>query len=82
MKVVMILPNLLLQKPSAKSKAKEHTTALEQRLKMWNEGKIQDLLRDAIAIQSKLKSGKKKSTDDITRVFSKLVFEEKIGAAL
>ena len=82
MKVVMILPNLLLQKPSAKSKAKDLSKALEERLSQWNEGKIQDLLRDAKAIQEKLKSAKKKSTDDVNRVFSKLIFEGKIGAAL
>ena len=32
MKVVMVLPNLLLQKPSATSKAKEHSKVLEDRL--------------------------------------------------
>ena len=82
MKVVMVLPNLLLQKPSAKSKAKDHSKALEERLKMWKDGNIQDLLRDCKAVQTKLKSGKKKTTIDITRIFSKLIFEGKIGAAL
>ena len=61
MKVVAILPNLLLQKPSAKSKAKEHTKILEQRLEMWNNGNILGLLRDSRAIQKKLKSGKIKT---------------------
>ena len=54
MKVVMILPNLLLQKPSSKSKAKDHSKALEERLKQWNEGKFMELLRDCKIIQKKL----------------------------
>ena len=82
LKVVSVLPNLLLQKPTPKSKTKDHSKALEQRLQMWNDGNIADLLRDCRAIQKKLKLGKKRTVDDVTRIFSKLVFEGKIGAAL
>ena len=82
LKVVNILPNLQLQKPSANSKTKDHTKALEQRLQKWNDGKIIELLRDCQAIQKKLHQGKKQSADDVSRIFSKLVFEGKIGAAL
>ena len=35
--VIMILPNLLHQKPSAKSKAKEHSQLPNERLQMWND---------------------------------------------
>ena len=55
---------------------------MEQRLQLWNEGKITELLRDCRAIQKKLKSGKKRTADDVTRTFSNLIFEGKIGAAL
>ena len=34
-KVIMIMPNLLLQKPSKCSKSKEHLKALERRLLSW-----------------------------------------------
>jgi hypothetical protein len=44
MKVVMILPGLLLQKPNAKSKAKEHTKALDERLKLWKDGKLDQIV--------------------------------------
>ena len=44
-KVVMILPGLLLQKPSATSKGKEHSTALGVRLQLWKEGKYDEILR-------------------------------------
>ena len=81
-KVVMILPNLLLQKPSGTSKAKEHTKVLTDRLQLWSEGKIRELLRDCHQIQKKLKSSRKRSMDDIHRIFSNLVMEGKIGPAL
>ena len=82
LKVVMILPNLLLQKPSSKSKAKDHSKALEERLNMWKEGKLLELLRDCKVIQKKLRSGKTRTLKDINRIFTKLVFEGKTGAAL
>ena len=34
-KAIMIMPNLLLQKPSKNSKAKDHLTALERRMSSW-----------------------------------------------
>ena len=40
----MIIPNLLLQKPSAKSKTKDHVKALGDRLKLWEEGKLNELV--------------------------------------
>ena len=82
LRVVMVLPNLLLQKPSSTSKAKEHTKTLESRLKLWSEGKFVELLRECKTIQRKLKAGKKKTVNDINRIFSKLIFEGKISAAL
>ena len=82
LKVIAVLPNLMLQKPSAKSKSKDHSEALESRLQLWSEGNIMDILRECTTIQTKLKSGKKRSTEDITRIFSNLIFEGKFGAAL
>ena len=58
MKVVNILPNMLLQKPSATSKAKDHFTALEERLQMWKDGKIKELWNDNRVIQKKLSTKK------------------------
>ena len=43
MKIVMILPNLMLQKPSATSKAKNHSKSLEGSLRKWNDGKIEEI---------------------------------------
>ena len=38
LKAFMILPTLILQKPSARSKSKEHTEAVERRLQLWRRG--------------------------------------------
>ena len=73
-KVVMILPNLPLQKPSSTRKSKEHSKVLEDRPNMWNNGDLNGLLRDCRATQRKMRSGKKRTGADVTRIFSKLVF--------
>jgi hypothetical protein len=44
-KIFLMLPTILLQKPSAKStKAKQHSEALERRLQQWRMGKIDELV--------------------------------------
>ena len=51
---VMTMPMLLLQKPSLKSKAKDHSECLNRRLNLWVEGKFDDLMRESRTIQNKL----------------------------
>ena len=82
MTVLMTLPNLLLQKPSAKSKARDHTKALEQRLVLWKEGKLDDIWKECQIIQKKLHAKPTRSATDVSKTFSKLMFEGKVGAAL
>ena len=43
LKAFMVLPTLILQKPSATSKSKEHGEAIKRRLALWKQGEI-DLL--------------------------------------
>ena len=81
-KVFMTLPSLLLQKSSKNSKAKEHTSKLEERMKLWNDGKINKLLKEGQNIQKKLLSSKSRSPEDNARIFSGLMFKGKINAAL
>ena len=50
------MPALLLQKPSRKSKARDHLSALERRLKLWGEGNINKLLDESKEIQERLPS--------------------------
>ena len=38
------MPNLLLQKPSKKSKSKDHTLALQRRMKLWESGEFAELV--------------------------------------
>ena len=52
----MLMPAFLLQKPSKSLKSKDHHAALERRLKLWKEGKIEELLYEGQTIQEKLKS--------------------------
>ena len=55
LKAVMIMPCLLLQKPSKYSKAKDHIKALERRLKLWTDGILAELLKEGESIQSSFK---------------------------
>ena len=78
----MVLPNLLLQKPDAKSKSAAHLAKLKERLALWKTGNINILVRECRHIQKKLSKSKRKTSEDAARIFSKLIFEGKISAAL
>ena len=39
-KVIIVMPSLLLQKPSQKSKSKDHLRVLERRLELWESGEV------------------------------------------
>ena len=56
LKAIHVMPALLLQKPSRKSKARDHLIALERRLKLWGEGNINELLGESKEIQERLPS--------------------------
>ena len=81
LKVYMILPSLLLQKPSRKPKAKQHSAKLSQRLTLWKEAKIDILLREGKAIQRQLQR-KPRSKEEITKIFSRLMLQGKVIATL
>ena len=83
LKVFMILPNLLLQKPSKQSKAKEHNVKLGERLQLWKDGDIKSLVNEGRTIQKRIiNTNKKRSEPDVTRIFSKLMMEGKVSAAI
>ena len=54
MEAAMTMPALLLQKPSSRSKEREHAIHLECRLKLWLEGKLDDLKHEGRTIQRQL----------------------------
>ena len=62
--LVHIFLPLVLQKPSSNSKAKENAKYLQARLKLWSEGKIDDLLNEGKEIQRRLKIKSKKRTEN------------------
>ena len=85
MKAAMTMPALLLQKPSSRSKAKEHATHLERHLKLWSEGKLDDLIHEGHTIQHQLIRGQKslqQNDEQTSRRFAKLMMEGKVRAAL
>ena len=45
-KAIMVIPGLLLKKPSRKSKSKDHLTSLENRMKLWHAGGVVERSRD------------------------------------
>ena len=47
----MIMPSLLLQKPSQKSKSREHLKALKRPMDLWTSGEVQNLPHEGETIQ-------------------------------
>lgn len=83
LKAFMALPTLILQKPSAISKSKEHSAAIERRLNLWRQGDLDVLLKEVRFIQGKFVNSKSARTvEDISKVFAKLVFQGKLSAAI
>ena len=64
--LVHIFLPLMLQKPSSKSKAKDHCKYLEKRLKLWTEGDLDSIMAENREIQKKLRQSqdKKKETKE------------------
>ena len=84
LKACTVMQCLLLQKPHAKSKAKEHAVHLERRLKLWREGNVEALVHEGRCIQKHLNlSGNQTSDSEKTaRIFSRLMLQGKVNAAL
>ena len=52
----------MLQKPSSKSKAKDHTKSLDKRLKWWNAGDLKSIMAENREIQRILKKDQNKTS--------------------
>ena len=82
----MVLPALILQKPHAKSKTREHVLSMKRRLQLWKivdgEG-FDDLFTEVEAIQKKLKSRpRKQQVFNAEKTFANLIMQGKISAAM
>jgi len=83
LKAMMIMPSLLLQKPSRTSKAKDHLKALERRLDLWNPGNILELLHEAETIQKSLKTiCSKRYISEISKKFASHMHKGNVNAAI
>ena len=79
----MILPALILQKPSKRSKAKDHKQCVTRRMQLWKEGNICEIMREVRYIQRKITTSKKQCTaEDISKTFAKLMMQGKVSVAL
>ena len=78
------MPALLLQKPSRKSKAKDHKIALEKRMKLWEEGKILELLQEGKTIQDRLINSTNRNTSikDTSRKFIERMSKGNVNGAI
>ena len=72
---------LVLQKPAAKSKPRDHIKYLKKRLEWWKNGQIKDLIDEGTVIQKNLK-GSKQQTTSIMKGFTRLMFQGKVKQAL
>ena len=79
-KAIMIMPNLLLQKPSTNSKAKDHLTALERRMQSWLKGDLMELLHEGETIQKNLTQQLTKG--NIGKISKKFAVLMRINAAI
>ena len=83
LKCLMIMPALLLQKPSKTSKSKDHVIALKRRLQAWEKGDLLLLLQESKTIQKRLiSSAPKNSSDALSRKFASLMKQGKTQAAV
>ena len=78
LKIFIILPALLLQKPSSKSKSSEHNDLLQRRFELWEQKDINKLVREGKIIQRRLLQSKKKKDSDTARKISNLMFKGKV----
>ena len=80
-KVHIFIP-LMLQKPSAKSKAKDHAKYLEKRLKLWSAGNLDALMSENREIQKKLVRNQEKKDESKYKNFNKFMLLGKISQAM
>ena len=82
-KCIMIMPILLLQKPSKDSKSKDHVSALKRRLPTWHNGELLELKKECKTIQKCIKSNLPKNTiEAVSKKFSSLMKKGKLNAAV
>ena len=85
MKILMIMPSSLLQKPGYKSKSKVHSECLSRRLVKWEDGDFDALLKEGRAIQKKNKethTQMKKNADNLSKRFTNFILKGQTTSAM
>ena len=73
---------LMLQKPSAKSKAKDHTRYLNKRIELWKSGKVSEIMSECKEIQKRLVKSKRRQQQSILKGFTNLMLLGKVKQAI
>lgn len=78
------MQSLLLQKPHAKSKSKDHVSCVERRLSLWSAEKFKQLISEGKCIQSHLSSNyaSHNEINHIAKGFNRLMLQGKIRQAV
>ena len=83
LKLLMILPSLLLQRTSKGVKARVNKDHLQRRLDMWDEKKIEDLVKEGKIVQSRFNvDNNGRVEEDMVKSFRNLMINGKVNAAL
>ncbi|EDO48836.1 predicted protein [Nematostella vectensis] len=82
LKAAFVSLAVALQKPSPKSKEKDHQEALSKRLALWKAGEICKPLREGRILQGRIGKLKTSDSPERSKVFAKLVLEGQINSAL
>ena len=82
MKICVILPHLLLQKPHQKSRAKEHNNQLSRRLSLWENGQLEDLVNEGRCIQQRISLNTREVSVNRNKLFDQLMSHGRTNAAL
>ena len=73
---------LMLQKPSAKSKNKDHVRYLKKRLDLWREGKVEEIVSECMEIQRRLQTSKQAQDKSKQKRFTNLMMMGKVKDAI
>ena len=81
--VIMVMPSLILQKPSRNSKAKDHSEAIQRRMILWQSGDLLQLFKEAETIEKGQKDSiKQKSIAQLSKKFVEYVNKGNINSAI
>ena len=83
LKALMIMPAILLQRTSKKTKSSDNKKTLERRLQLWENDKIGELLNECRTLQNRLpESQSGLANDELTKRFTNLMLQGNVRQAV